>query len=702
VKKHADDTRIVRSTCTLCTAGCGVLIEMRAGEPVQVRGDPDHPGSRGVLCARGRASLDHPRAAGRLTHPLMRRGDRGSGRWRRASWDEALDAVAEGLTRARTAYGAESVAFIRGVAKGYQDRYLARLANLFGSPNALSTSHICWVPQVYAARLTYGFDARGDYAGRPACLLVWGADPAATNLPRHVAMEGALAAGAKLVVVDPSHTAYARRADVWARPRPGSDLALALGVIRVILDEELHDVEFVESRTVGVSELREAVDAFTPEETERLTWVEAGAVQELARTYATSQPAVLESGWGIDGTVNSFQTGRALAILRAITGNVGRSGGEIEWQAPAVVAGSSPELNQQDALPPAVRARRIGAEQGMLPTYYAALPQRVIKAMLTSEPYPVRAAYVAGASMLQSYSDVHEVRRALESLDFFAVADQYMTPTAELADVVLPVATYLETDSIHQSSNEPVVSIVQKVIQVGEAWSDLRICNALAARMGFGEGFWEDEQDALDYLLRPSGLTFEEFRSVSWLRPTKDAEASRAGEFATPSGKIELSSERLEDWGFDPLPVYREPPETPLSAPGMATRYPLVLTGRKSPYYYHSGGRQIPALRQRHPDAVVVLHPETAAAAGVREGDRVIVETPHGTMRQQASLSTDIDPRVVLADPLWWYPERGPEDLHGWAESNVNVLTRSDPPYCREMGSTTLRGFLCRVTRENG
>jgi anaerobic selenocysteine-containing dehydrogenase len=690
----------VRSTCTLCTAGCGVRIRLRDGVPVGIQGDPDHPGSRGVLCARGLASLDHLTAPGRLEHPLLRAGARGSGRWRRASWDEALAAVGEGLTRAKAAHGAESVAFIRGVAKGYQDRYLARLANVFGSPNLLSTSHICWVPQVYAARMTYGFDARGDYGDGTACILVWGADPAATNLPRHVAMEQALAAGARLLVVDPGDTWYARRAHVWARLRPGSDLALALGVIRVILDEKLYDEELVETRSVGLSELRAGVEAFTPAETERLTWVPAETVRELGRSYATARPGVLESGWGIDGTVNSFQTGRALAILRALAGNVGRPGGEIEWAPPPVVPASSPELNRQDAVPPDVRARRIGAGQGMLPNYFAALPQSVVKAMLTSEPYPVRAAYVAGASMLQSYNDVREVRRALESLDFLAVADQYMTPTAELADVVLPVGTYLETDAVHQSSNIPVVSVVQRVAQVGQAWSDLRICSALAARMELGDRFWTTEEEALDYLLAPSGLTFEEFRTVAWLTPHKVVHDGRPAEFATPSGKIELRSSSLAEWGFDPVPVYHEPPETPLSSPDLAARYPLLLTSRKSPYYYHSGGRQIAALRAQHPDPFVVLHPETAARAGIAEGDRVVVETPRGRIRQRARLSAVIDPRVVLADPLWWYPERGPEDLHGWDEANVNVLTSADPPYCREMGSTTLRGFLCRVVRE--
>lgn len=694
--------RIVRSTCTLCTAGCGVLIHVRDGRPTDIAGDPEHPGSHGVICLRGRASLEHLDSPGRLTHPLRRLGERGEGRWESVSWDSALETVAQGLNGVKESHGAESVAFIRGVAKGYQDRYLARLANVFGSPNALSTSHICWVPQVYAARMTYGFDARGDYENRPACILVWGSDPLATNPPRHVDMERAIAAGAKLLAVDPVNTTYAQRADVWARLRPGSDLALALGMIHVVIAEGLHDAAFVDRWTTGFDELREAVQHATPEETERLTWVPVDIVRDLARVYATSRPAVLESGWGIDGTINSFQAGRALAILRAITGNVGRRGGEIQWQPPNVVAGSSPELNQQDALSPDVRSRRIGAEQGMLPSYYSALPQSVVKAMLTSEPYPVRGAYVAGASMLQSYSGADEVYRALNSLDFLAVADQFMTPTAELADIVLPVATYLETDAIHQASNTPVVSVVQKVAQVGEARSDLHICNELAVKMGFGERFWASEEEALDYLLKPSGLTFDGFRRVGWLLPTKLESGDERSGFATPSGKIELYSRQLAEWGFDPVPVYGEPPETPLSEPDLAGSYPLVLTSWKPAEYYHSTGRQIASLRKRNPEPLVILHPEAAEAAGILAGDWVALETSRGRVRLKAKLSDAIDPRVAVAESLWWYPERSAEGLHGWAESNVNMLTSSDPPYCREMGSTTLRGFLCRVSADTG
>jgi len=688
---------VVRSTCTLCSSGCGVLVHLEDGRPVRVEGDREHPSNRGVLCARGAASLEYLESPKRLTHPLKRAGERGEGKWEQVSWDEALDAVAAGLAAAKAAHGPESVVFVRGGAKGYQDRFLARFANHFGSPNVTATSNICHVPRANASLVTHGYFPLPDHEYPPACIVVWGVNPHATNLPEHRRIERAVAAGAKLVAVDSAETWYTRRAEVWARPRPASDLALALGVMHVVIEEGLHDADFVERWTVGFERLREAVLPYTPEEVERLTWVPAQTVRDLARVYAGARPAVIEWGNALDGNINSFQTGRALAILRAICGNLGRPGGEVDWALPPVVLETSPELNAQDAIAPELRARRIGAEEGILPIYYSGLPQKTVKAVLNGDPYPVEALYIPGAAMLQAYNDSQEVLRALRQVGFSVVAELFMTPTAEMADIVLPVATYLEADSIHLCELAPAVSVVQQVASVGEAWSDLHIYNELSKRLGFGEAFWPDETSALDYLLGPAGLSFEEFREVGLLPAHKlYREHERAG-FDTPSGKVELYSRQLADWGFDPLPAFREPPESPLSAPDLLARYPLVLTSQKPAQFLHTAGRQIPSLRNAHPDPLVTLHPDTAAGLGVAEGDWVYIETERGRVRQRATFSVAIDPRVVVAEPSWWFPERD-DELHGWAESNLNVLTTSDPPYSREMGSTTLRGYLCRVS----
>jgi anaerobic selenocysteine-containing dehydrogenase len=260
---------------------------------------------------------------------------------------------------------------------------------------------------------------------------------------------------------------------------------------------------------------------------------------------------------------------------------------------------------------------------------------------------------------------------------------------------------FLEIDSINNAENAPVASIIQKVAQVGECRSDLSIVSELGKRLGLGEHFWDTEEEVLDFLLKPAGLTFAEFRETGILTGEKAYGAHLAIGFDTPSGKVELYSRQLEEWGFDPLPVYREPPESPLSAPELAQEFPLVLTNSKVAGYVHSGGRQISSLRATHPEPLVTIHRSTAAQYGIEPGDWVEISTSRGAIKQRAVLSDEIDPRVVILEHGWYFPEKD-GDLHGWAESNLNVLTGNDPPYARELGSVTLRGILCRVKKAEG
>jgi anaerobic selenocysteine-containing dehydrogenase len=324
------------------------------------------------------------------------------------------------------------------------------------------------------------------------------------------------------------------------------------------------------------------------------------------------------------------------------------------------------------------------------------LPQRVTKAILEGTPYPIRIAYILGCNSLLTHSHAQEMYQAFGKLDLLVVADLFMTPTAALADIVLPVASYLEYDGLVSPTNV-VAQIQQKVAQVGQCLPDYEIVKGLAKRLGLGEYFWDDMEQALDAILKPAGLTFREFREIGVLSGGKQYRKYERSGFATPSGKVELYSNQLKEWGFDPLPVYRELPETPYSEPGWVKEYPLILTNWKPMPFLHSGGRQIGMLRGKHPDPVVSLHKETAERLGIREGDWVYIETKRGRIRQKASLSNGIDPGVVIADYGWWFPERGSFTKYGWAESNINLLTDDQPPFGAEMGSPNLRGILCKV-----
>jgi anaerobic selenocysteine-containing dehydrogenase len=278
-----------------------------------------------------------------------------------------------------------------------------------------------------------------------------------------------------------------------------------------------------------------------------------------------------------------------------------------------------------------------------------------------------------------------------------------VTPTASLADIILPCATYLETDAVlvgELGMGDTLLRAQQKVVQVGECRSDLEIVISLAQKLGLERYFWKDLHAYLDAYLEKVGITFEELRRrhrivSSGTRYRKYLEKG----FNTPSGKVELVSSLCEKWGYEPLPVYHEPRETPFSAPDMAEEYPLILTSSHDPFYVHSQDRNLETLREHNPEPRVLIHPDTAGRLGIMEGDRVHIENPRGRITQTAAFSEETDPRVVHVAYGWWFPERGASGQYGWDEANINILTDDGPPYSPEIGSPAMRGFLCKVYR---
>ncbi|GAH74066.1 unnamed protein product, partial [marine sediment metagenome] len=250
-----------------------------------------------------------------------------------------------------------------------------------------------------------------------ACIVMWAVNTCSTAIGDCKRANEALEKGSRLIVIDPGETVFAKRADIWVKPRPSSDLALALGMVNVIINEGLFDKGFVENWTVGFDKLKAHVQDYPPEKVGEITWVPAETIREVARFYATNKPACITWGNGIDNNINNFQTSRAIAILRAITGNIGNHGGDLEWSPSGIVPKGSPELLQQDVLSPGVRAKRISAGEGILPITFYALPQNLITAMIKATPYPIRSAFVQGSNLLHTYTNAREVYKALKSLD---------------------------------------------------------------------------------------------------------------------------------------------------------------------------------------------------------------------------------------------------------------------------------------------
>ena len=695
-------SEITKSICTICPKGCGVLIYMEKGRPRAVEGDPDDPLSKGKLCIKGSSTLEYVYHPERLTHPLVRSGKRGEGEWKQISWDRALDHVAEALNEVKKNQGAQSVAFIRGASKSYLDGFLHRLANVFGSPNVATMGQCCHVPRMMASTLTCGHYALPDIEYPPSCVVIWGYNPEETFFYECEAVLQAIEQGSKLIVIDPRKTNLAEKADFCIQVRPGTDLALALGMIHIIINENLYDEDFVHKWTVGLEELKIHIQKYTPEKVEEITWVPQEVLKAMTRTYAEAKPACILLGNAIDHNLNSFQTARAVMILKTISGNMGIPGGEVQWAPLPIPNRLDPSVALADKLRSEVMEQRVSRDCNMLPLFKSVTPDTVIKTILDEDPYPIRAAFVQGGNPLLSYPSAQNVHKAFSNLDCLVVADMFMTPTAVLADVVLPAASYLECDGIFvPPQNVPVVLAQRKVVEIDECWSDLKIVIELAQKLGLGEDFvWETEEEALNAIIRPSGLTFDEFKQIGRISGRKLFRQYESKGFDTPSGKIEIFLDRLKKWGYDPLPVYYEPPETPYTEPESSERFPFILTSWRPGSYRHSWGHQIGLLRSSHPEPTVLINSETAEKLGVNDGDWVYIETKRGQIKQRAKLESGIEPRVIMAEYGWWYPEEPGEEpsLHGVWKSNINVVTDDDPNHCDPMsGGWPLRTALCRV-----
>lgn len=694
-----------KSVCRICHGGCAARLTVAGGRVVRVRPWSGSPFSLGRMCVKGLSTPELMYHPDRLVTPLRRAGPRGSGRFVPVSWDEALADIAQRLDGFRRETGPESVALGQGTGRHHYF-HVIRFANTFGTPNWYEPGLAnCFIPRITVSNLTYGGFVVGDYYGDtpPKTILFWGHNPLVSGPDGELAfpVKRALAGGAYGIAVDPRRSETAKRCGLHLPVRPGTDAALALAMIRAVIEEGWYDREFVETHATGFDDLRQRVADCTPEWAEAITGVPARDMLEAARRYACDKPSILDWGVAIEQNPNSLQTVRAVAILRGLTGNLDVPGGDVFGHE---LVAAYPVLRQ--ALPQDALGKRIGADRfKLLGGFRAFMPSAHIPglfgAMRTGDPYRVRALLLFGNNPLATVANARGVYESLRALDLLVVADHFLTPTAALADYVLPSAFWPEIDQLIELPlvAPQAVFAHRQVARVGECRQNELILSDLARRLGL-PGAEESLTDILDQRLRPIGLTFAELADRFMVRAEPAYRRYAAKGFRTPSRKVELSCKALSRLGYDPLPSFAEPPESPVSAPETARDFPLVLTtGARRPEYFHSDGRQSPRLRARRPDPLAEMGPATAARYGIADGDWVRVKSPRGEIRMRARVSDDIREGVVSLDHGWWFPERGHFDF-GAFESNANILTNDGPPYDPAFGSYQLRGLLCAVEKE--
>jgi anaerobic selenocysteine-containing dehydrogenase len=533
-----------------------------------------------------------------------------------------------------------------------------------------------------------------DGRNYPRLIVLWGCNMIHTSGGmRRENFREALIQGTKLVVIDPKKIDIAKRADLWIRPRPGSDGALALGVLKVIIEENLYDKDFVDKWTVGFDELAEHVRSISLEDVERATWVPLGQIQQFARMYAGTRPAAIQADNGLDGTLNQFQTQRAIAILRAITGNLNVPGGEVVLTAPPYTRiGHFLSLKEL----PRDREKALGKEFKWAVRDNYIPYQAIIKAIIEEKPYPIKAMFFILTNPLISYPNAREAYQALMKLEFMVVSEIFMTPTAAIADIVLPAATGAEHDALGYwpGWHKDMRAYPKLVDPPGECWSDAKMINELAKKVGLGKYFWEDEEEALDEMLKPSGFSYEEFkRQPRILKAKIEYKKMEEEVLGTPSKKVEIYSKKLKEMGYSPIPRWEEAMQ---GIREISDEYPLLLTNGKEEAYVGSGYKHIDGLRKVKPDPVVEVHPETAQKYHLKEGDWIYIETRKGRIKQRLQIDPALDPRVIIVSFGWWFPEES-SSLYGWEKSNINILTESGPPYDCITGGVQIKGIPCKI-----
>ncbi len=690
------ESKTVRTVCRGCHGGCGVIAHVKNGKVVKVEGDPDWPINRGKLCSKGLAITKLAYHPDRILYPMKKE----DGEWVRITWDEALDTIATKFKEIIKDYGPEAIFVAQGTGRDYEWCF-SRFANLLGTPNVLTAGHMCYLSRTVVSILTCGNLPVADYAGNPRCIVLWGVNPLWTNPDEYKGVDfwEAYSKGAKLIVIDPRENFYTKKADLWLQIRPGTDAALALGFCNVIVEEGLYDRDFVENYIHGWDAFVERLKEYPPEKVEEITWIPAKQIKKAARIYARTKPACIHWGVPTEQTNNCTDYTRTAIALMAMTGNLDAPGGNVFYVPPPIRKTS--ELSRHDALTPEQRAKRLGGDRYKLAARaYFITPTVAWEAILSEKPYPLKAGIIVGSNPVLTRANARQAYEALKKLEFLAVADFFLTPTAELADVFLPSATWLEQNYVSESwKRHGYVLARQKVVQIGECWQDHKIFMELGKRLG--QEWWDTLEDALNYMLEPAGITWEEFKQIGYLRGEMKYYKYKEKGFSTPTGKVEVYSTILEGWGADPLPKYVELPETPISRPDLLEKYPLILNaGLRTPTFFHSENRQVSWLREIRPDPIVEIHPETAKERGIEDGDWVWVESPRGRVRMRAKINKGIHPKVVVAEHGWWFPEIK-DPGHGWDISNINILTdNSHESMDPLMGATNLRALLCNVYKE--
>ncbi|WP_137923774.1 molybdopterin-dependent oxidoreductase [Cupriavidus sp. 2SB] len=721
----AEDDSIVKKNviCGTCDGFCPVQANVKDGRVVKVA-PRNHPILKDVLCLKGAFAPKAFANDDRILYPLKRVGARGEGKWERVSWDDAMDDIAQRLQKVIDQYGPEAfaVAHSGGWLLG-DNGTTRRFMNHIGSPNFIANVAYCAGNTAAVNRFVIGWHPRPDILNSK-CIVLIGHDPRRHSWTmEYKAIRMAQAKGAKLIVQDPRKSENAERADIWLPLRAGTDAAMQLGWVNYIIEQELYDKDFVRDWTVGFEQLAERAREYPLDLVSSITGVDADLIAKAARMYATSGGSCIPWTPITDQQVNSTSAIRLQSMLRAITGNLDVKGSDtFVGFNPAVRSDS--EIEAHEVLPETQKKKQLGAEHTPVYTYrgmrpledatervwgvryanlvggcYMANPMRVFKAMAEGDPYPIKALFSLSNNTLMAFTNTRRIYEAMMNQDLIVTYEHTMSPTAAISDYVLPGDSWLERPTMQAGVSEQGMEPPGECINIVTFWHEL------AKRMNLGDKFpWKNAVDILNYRLEPGNVTWNDVVKAGRVPNLHRGQAGDTPErqylktgFATPSGKVELYSATLAEFGFDPLPYYRE-------AAQPNEKYPLALfVGWPEDEFYRTGHRNIPELRKRNPDPSFYVHPEQATLLELTEGEWARIMTSTGSIYGRVFTRSGMPIGLVRVGHGWWKPEvNGGKDLMSgmWDFCDAVITSDDDADLVdTEQGVPHLKGMRCALEK---
>jgi len=645
----------------MCDDRCAINLTIQDGRITEVVGLKGHPWNDGKLCVKGKAVKEFAYAPDRLTKPLKKVNHQ----WKEVSLEEALDEIAYKLNKIKAKYGARSLSVWKGEAVGFeqQESLVRRFCHAIGTPNYFSSDSACFCSRYIGFSMVYGSLLIPDYENAK-CIVIWGANPIYSHPFAFEKIVKAKRNGAKVIVIDPRKSEVAKFADVHIAIKPGTDGALAWGIIKCLIDNKLYDESFIKEYTIGFDEVKEYARKFTFPIVEQQTSVSKNKVQQIASWMTENAPkTICYAGNGLEHHENGVENARTIAFIPAILGCIDNKGGNR-------IGDDYPlrELALYDEIPLG-HLKPIGSEQ--FPVLYDKRKEchsmSGIDTILSGKPYPIKGMVLTAANPALTNPNASKVGEALSSLELLVVRDLFMTKTAEYAHFFLPAASFLGRNELHVNETYNIINTSRKVLSIPGCQDEYSFWHDLADRMGAGRYFpWENETALNRWLLEPSGISLEEIERnpQGYLFKPVTYEKWKEKPFQTESGKIEFTSNYLEDLGYHRLPLY----EKPSHLRKKSLEYPFtMISGSRKKYFCHSRYHNISAFNRADPYPYIGIQKKDAKELHINAGDWVKVSNNFGFIDIQAEIieNDDILPGYVLIP-------------HGWSTPNVNIITPDD------------------------